>query len=107
MSNSTDLAEIKLARDEGAKNFDIDDIPVGINGKPLISVQCAAAELVPTIQFGNVVVGPVVVKRYVEDIDDNYLKLKIKKNQELCEEAVAEDRKTVHDLIRQSEQGRK
>src|SRR5271167_234668 len=95
----------KLSREQGEKNFD-DPIPVGTNGCPLTQIACAAAELVPTIQYGNVTVGPIVVKRYVEELGDDHLKEQIRIIQSICEEAVAEDRKSVQGLIRQSAQGR-
>lgn len=99
--------EMRLVRDESEKKVMTDpDILYGVNGKPLIQVSCAAAELIPTVQYGNVSIGPVIVKRFIEDIDDTDLKKQIRATQELCEEAVAEDRQTVHALTRQSEQGR-
>jgi hypothetical protein len=100
--------EMRLVRDESEKKVLVEpDILYGVNGKPLINISCSAAELIPTIQYGNVSCGPIIVKRYVEDtgIDDD-LKKQIRATQELCEEAIAEDRQTVHALTRQSEQGR-
>ena len=97
----------KLALDQGNKNSEVDPVP----GMVLIS--CAAAELIPTVQYGNVTVGPVSVKRWVpvdfkgftED-ELNSMKLAARQIQSICEEAVAEDRETVHALTRQSQQGR-
>jgi|ERR1019366_1903169 hypothetical protein len=96
----------KLALSEGMKNIDSSSSFVGANGKPLIEIGCAAAELIPTIQYGNVSCGPVFVRRYVEDSDDNTLKAQIRATQTLCEEAIAEDRESVHALTRQSAGGR-
>lgn len=99
--------QLKLAREQGElKSFDESEIPKDSNGKPLVQISCAAAELIPTKQYGNCTVGPIVVKRYVIDNGFDDLRKEIKKTQELCEEAVAEDRQSVHAFIRQSEQGR-
>lgn len=99
--------EMRLVRDESEKKVMPEpEILYGSNGKPLAQVSCGAAELIPTVQYGNVSVGPIIVKRWVEDDGDDDLKKKVRATQELCEEAVAEDRKTVHVLTRQSEQGR-
>lgn len=65
-----------------------------------------AAELVPTVQFGNVTIGPIGIIRYVEDTDLDNLKKEINKSQTLCEEIVSEDRNSVQKLIRQSTDGR-
>lgn len=95
----------KLALDNGLKN--IEDLAfVGVNGKPLTRITVAAAELIPTIQYGNCLVGPVAVMRYVEENSDEELKKEIRAAQTLCEEAVAEDRQSVHALTRQSSEGR-
>lgn len=80
------------------------DIKLGTNGKPLIKISSSAAELIPTVPYGNVNVGPVTVERYVEDLGTDELKKDIRATQELSEEAIAEDRQTVHALTRQ--QGR-
>lgn len=83
------------------------------NRDHLMEISCAAAELVPTRQYANITVGPIVIKRMVPiDFDGfteseiNSMKKAIKEIQVLCEEAVADDRSTVHNMIRQSEQGR-
>jgi signal transduction histidine kinase len=44
--------------------------------------------------------------RYVEESSDEELKKEIRAAQTLCEEAVAEDRQSVHALTRQSTEGR-
>jgi hypothetical protein len=99
--------EMRLVRDESEKKVLNDpDILYGANGKPLTMISCCAAELIPTVQYGNCSIGPVIVKRFIEDNGDDDLKKQIRATQELCEEAIAEDRQTVHALTRQSEQGR-
>jgi hypothetical protein len=91
---------MKGALDEAKKADSGDAWPRDENGVPMIKIQAAAAELVPTVQYGNVTVGPVMVTRFVPDGDADHVKAWIKHNQELVELAVAEDRKTVHDLMR-------
>jgi|ERR1700722_1227868 len=95
----------KLALENGLKNTE--DISfIGSNGKPLVRISCAASELIPTVQYGNVNVGPVSVTRYFDDTTDDDLKKNIRLTQSICEEAVAEDRQSVHALTRQSTEGR-
>lgn len=99
--------QLKLAREEGEKNIQDSEVIVGSNNRPLVKISCAASELIPTVQYGNCSVGPVVVQRYVEDTGDlKDLKNEIRATQTLCEEAVAEDRQSVHALTRQSTEGR-
>lgn len=99
---------LKLAREHSeARNF------ADVNEKNLIQISCAAAELIPTVQYGNVTIGPVVAKVWVpldfkgftED-EKASIKLAVRETQSICEEAVAEDRQTVHALTRQSTEGR-
>lgn len=104
---SAEGPQMRMARENGEKNLLDSEIILGTNGRPLIKVSCAAAELIPTIQYGNVTCGPVVVAKYVEDTgDDKDLKNNIRATQTLCEEAIAEDRQSVHALTRQSTEGR-
>jgi hypothetical protein len=69
-----------------------------------IQISSAAAELVPTRQYANVDIGPITIKKTIED--DANVKEEIVKIQTLCEEIVSEDRDSVHKLLRQSEGGR-
>jgi hypothetical protein len=102
-----EAAQQKLTQQQSElKSFGDDGIPQDENGWPLVQISCAASELVPTKQFSNVTIGPIVVKRYIKDGSDEYLLGEIHKTQSMCEKAVAEDRETVHNMIRQSEQGR-
>lgn len=45
----------------------ITTLPIGPNGKPMAIVSATASNLVPTVAFGNVVVGPVTIMRAVID----------------------------------------
>lgn len=40
---------------------------IGPNGWPMAMVTGTASDLVPTVQFGNLMVGPVSVTRWIED----------------------------------------
>lgn len=42
-------------------------VPTGVNGKPMALVRNGATEKIPTVQFGNVDIGPAYVEKYVED----------------------------------------
>jgi hypothetical protein len=69
-------------------------------GTPLVRISAASAELVPTVQYGNATIGPVIVERFVPDGDEEAIKVEIKKLQKMVETAVAEDRQTLHEQIR-------
>lgn len=71
------------------------------DGVPMARITCAASELIPTRQYANVIVGPITVTRFVVDGDDDHLRVEINRTQSLCEEAVAEERKTLQGLLRQ------
>lgn len=99
---------LKAAREHSeARNF------ADVEENNLVQISCAAAELIPTVQYGNVTIGPVVVKIWVPldfkgftDDEKVSIKLAARETQSICEEAVAEDRQTVHALTRQSTEGR-
>lgn len=82
------------------------EVPRDEFGTPLVEISCAASELIATANYSNVTIGPVIVRRWVPDGTDDQLSQHIRDTQALCEAAVAEDRQTVHALIRQSEAGR-
>lgn len=76
-------------------------------GWPMVKITAAAAELVPTVQYGNVTVGPVTVtgfERLLRDdkgvFDEDDLVKKINRFQAVCERAVAEERKSIQILMR-------
>lgn len=43
---------------------------IGTDGRPMSRIACTVSDKVPTVQFGNVVVGPVTIERYVDDLGD-------------------------------------
>lgn len=78
-----------------------DFAPVDVRGVPLMKISCAAAELIPTVQYGNVTVGPVTVTRWVTDLDDqDDLLEKINWVINVCERAVAGERRNIQTLMR-------
>jgi hypothetical protein len=75
-------------------------VPMGANGLPMIEITVQSSETVPVAQFANVVVGPIAVRRWVEDTqNDDELREKINSNQELVESVVSEDRDIVQESV--------
>lgn len=108
-------SQMKLAREAAEKMTNsnaaqIESWPT-VDGEPLVKISCAAAELIPTVQFGNAVVGPVQVTFFAtKDGSTIFLEEGIAKavsfGQRVCEAAVAEDRETIHLLTRAAAQGK-
>lgn len=97
---SGEVSQLKLTRERAIGNLIDDEIAYDADGNPLVQIYCSTFELIPTINQGSVTCGPVIVKRYVKD--DENLRKEIVQTQMICEEALAEDRKTVYALTRQS-----
>lgn len=70
-------------------------VPLGPDGMPLVMVSCAATELVPHVQFGNVTIGPVVVTRFVPDGTDEELVEQGRRVQRIAETICAAERRLV------------
>jgi hypothetical protein len=75
------------------------------DGVPMVKISCAASELIPTRQYANVTVGPVQVTAFATPdgqllFDPDGLGRAIKRMQEVCESAVAEERQTIAALLR-------
>lgn len=105
---ATEGAQQRQVTKQGVENlaYAAREVPKDAFGTPLVEISCAAAELIPTQQFGNVTVGPIIVRRWVPDGTDESIAAAIKQTQALCETAVADDRETVTMLLRQSSSGR-
>jgi hypothetical protein len=74
-------------------------VPIGSNGLPMIEITVQASETVPVAQYANVVVGPIAIRRWIEDPqDDDALRAAVDHHQDLVEGIVSEDR----DLVQQS-----
>lgn len=74
--------------------------PTDAFGTPMVKIIAGAAELVPTVQFGNATIGPVIIERFVPDGDEESIKEELKKAMQMVEVSVAEDRQTLHEQIR-------
>lgn len=99
--------EMKLSRESSEKASMVENVAfIDNNGIPMTRITCSAAELIPTRSYANVSVGPIQVQRYVFATENDDIMNEIRATQALCEAAVAEERQTVHALIRQSEGGR-
>ena len=75
----------------------------GVELEPVVGmalITCAASELINTGNYSNVTVGPIQVRRFVVDGNDEHLRAEIKRTQSLCEAAVAEERETITVLLR-------
>lgn len=46
-------------------------VPIGVDGRPMTMISMTVSDKVPTVQFGNVVVGPVTLTRYIDDLGDD------------------------------------
>ena len=76
-------------------------VPIGENGKPMIEIVAQASELVPVAQYANVTIGPVAVRRWVEDTGDaDDLKAEIQATQEIVQDVISEDREAVEESVR-------
>jgi hypothetical protein len=42
-------------------------VPIGLNGKPMVKVTVGVSDKIPTVVYGNVVIGPIMLERYIED----------------------------------------
>jgi hypothetical protein len=91
----------KVAREtaEEAANVHRVSWPADGFGTPMIRISAHSQELIPTVQFGNALIG-VSVERFAPDGPDSVIKAEMKRTMALCEEAVAEDRQTLHEQIR-------
>lgn len=67
------------------------DVPRDENGKPLAMVSMGAAEKVPTVQYGNVDLGPATVTRWVDD-NPEAIRQGLTECVKACEEIIAKER---------------
>jgi hypothetical protein len=67
--------------------------PMGANGRPMAMVSGACSDLLPTVQFGNVLIGPVTVMRWVEDEGDEQVLEQGSKTQRMAQTIVGSERR--------------
>ena len=100
---------MKLARESAEKRNNSNIEVIGdwpfFCGVPMVKISCAAAELVPTQQYGNCTIGPVQLTFFASAegevmFDQKGIAAAISRGQSACEAAVAEDRQTVQILAR-------
>lgn len=98
-SGSSSSANNKTAVHRGATTGV--GVPIGANGLPMIEIIAQASELVPVAQYANVTIGPVAVRRWVEDTgDDSDLSASIAACQEVVQGIIADDREAVEESVR-------
>lgn len=84
----------KAARE--ARGPQIFSWPIGPDGEPMAIVMGSASDLVPTVQFGNVCIGPVNIMRPVKNPDDiDELAVEAAKVQKAAEFVIATERRLV------------
>lgn len=69
--------------------------PIGANGRPMAFVSNSASDLLPTVQFGNILVGPVTIARWVEDDGDDAVIQASQKNQQAAEFVCGQERRII------------
>jgi hypothetical protein len=67
-----------------------------------IKITAGAEEKVGLANYSNVVIGPIIISRLVEDGDDEHVKEQIKRNLRLVEDVIAEIRQEVLDSVQGS-----
>lgn len=75
--------------------------PHDAKGKPLAKVSFGAQEVVPTVQYGNVTIGPGLVTKFVPDTDKDIAE-GLNACVHACEAVIAVERELVLASIRGS-----
>jgi hypothetical protein len=70
-----------------------------ITGRPYAIVTHGAEELIPTVQFGNVKIGPGSVTRFVSD-DPESIATGLRECVQAVEKIIAEERELVLKMVR-------
>lgn len=68
----------------------------------MVKITAGAEEKIGLKNYSNVVVGPIIISRLVEDGDDEHIKNEIKKNLRLVEEVISEVRDEVLEMVQDS-----
>lgn len=58
------------AANQGEKQSAIGGIPITADGRPMVLIEMAAAELIPTGQYANVSVGPAKISWWIDPLAD-------------------------------------
>ncbi len=67
-TKSRPKAELAAKRADEAMG---DPVPLAADGKPLVNIQMAASEIIPTGQYANVAVGPAKISWWIDPRDPN------------------------------------
>lgn len=46
------------------------NVPLGSNGVPMIEIVATVTDSIPTVQYGSAKIGPVSMRRYIDDLGD-------------------------------------
>lgn len=77
-------------------------VPIGSNGKPMIEIVAQAAETVPTEPFGNVICGPIAIRRWIEDTGKSAdVERAIAEGQGIVQNLIADDRERVEESLKE------
>ena len=68
----------------------------------MIKITVGAEEKVGLKDYSNVVVGPIIISRLIEDGDDNYVKEELRKNLRLIEDLMSEEREEILAVVQES-----
>jgi hypothetical protein len=78
-------------------------VPIGPNGRPMIEIFIQKSELVPVAQYASVTIGPIGVRRWVEDdgsLEGLSLEDAITATSGMVDNIIAEDRALVEESVR-------
>lgn len=67
-----------------------------------VKITVGAEEKIGLKDYSNVVVGPIIISRLVEDGDDEHIKKELKKNLLLVEELISEERAEILSVVQES-----
>lgn len=96
---ASETPQQKIAREAGEHTMVLVERAMDPFGSPMVRISVAAAELVPTVQYGNATIGPVVVDRFITDGDDDHILGALRSTVKLVEQVVAEERMTLQQQI--------
>lgn len=69
--------------------------PVDADGNPMAIVCGAASDLIPTVQYGNILIGPVAIMRPVPNGTDDEVAASARAVQKITEHVVATERRII------------
>lgn len=76
-------------------------VPIGENNRPMAKVGNGAKETIPTVQYGNITIGPAYVEKYVDD-DHESITTGLQECLDAAEEILGSERDRILEQIRTS-----